>query len=256
MWYTCVQCGKKFELSEAEKDFYEEKNLSLPKRCKECRKRNRIEKNEAVVPRGKERRKRRKNALRQVPVTTLILLIALTFVYISFVRKPESSTPKQTKLTQVTENPNSSIQKAVLFQSDEKLKEHYEKHGKAMGFASAEEYLAAANAAKMREMHDKLTEQLKQVEERKAAIRAKAAMVKSQQKANEIKSDLGGSSLAAFDALEEKLNRKLDEAEAAAELNTKKDDMADLMAKYDDAATVQDSGVEDELAALKAKLGK
>ena len=120
MWYTCVQCGKKFELSEAEKDFYEEKNLSLPKRCKECRKRNRIEKNEAVVPRGKERRKRRKNALRQVPVTTLILLIALTFVYISFVRKPESSTPKQTKLTQVTENPNSSIQKAVLFQSDEK----------------------------------------------------------------------------------------------------------------------------------------
>ena len=30
MWYTCVQCGKKFELSEAEKDFYEEKNLSLP----------------------------------------------------------------------------------------------------------------------------------------------------------------------------------------------------------------------------------
>lgn len=116
--------------------------------------------------------------------------------------------------------------------------------------------LAAANAAKMREMHDKLIEQLKQVEERKAAIRAKAAMVKSQQKANEIKSDLGGSSLAAFDALEEKLNRKLDEAEAAAELNTKKDDMADLMAKYDDTATVQDSGVEDELAALKAKLGK
>lgn len=116
--------------------------------------------------------------------------------------------------------------------------------------------LAAANAAKMCEMHDKLTEQLKQVEDRKAAIRAKAAMVKSQQKANEIKSDLGGSSLAAFDALEEKLNRKLDEAEAAAELNTKKDDMADLMAKYDDTATVQDSGVEDELAALKAKLGK
>ena len=104
MWYTCVQCGKKFELSEAEKDFYEEKNLSLPKRCKECRKRNRIEKNEAVVPRGKERRKRRKNALRQVPVTTLILLIALTFVYISFVRKPESSTPKQTRITQVTES--------------------------------------------------------------------------------------------------------------------------------------------------------
>ena len=150
-------------------------------------------------------------------------------------------------------------EKAVLAGNDADAKVFLsEKAAKAANLESLKGAwdLAAANAAKMREMHDKLTEQLKQVEDRKAAIRAKAAMVKSQQKANEIKSDLGGSSLAAFDALEEKLNRKLDEADAAAELNTKKDDMADLMAKYDDTATVQDSGVEDELAALKAKLGK
>lgn len=150
-------------------------------------------------------------------------------------------------------------EKAVLAGNDADAKVFLsEKAAKAANLESLKGAwdLAASNAAKMREMHDKLTEQLKQVKDRKAAIRAKAAMVKSQQKANEIKSDLGGSSLAAFDALEEKLNRKLDEAEAAAELNTKKDDMADLMAKYDDAATVQDSGVEDELAALKAKLGK
>lgn len=150
-------------------------------------------------------------------------------------------------------------EKAVLAGNDADAKVFLsEKAAKAANLESLKGAwdLAAANAAKMREMHDKLTEQLKQVEDRKAAIRAKAAMVKSQQKANEIKSDLGGSSLAAFDALKEKLNRKLDEAEAAAELNTKKDDMADLMAKYDDTATVQDSGVEDELAALKAKLGK
>lgn len=150
-------------------------------------------------------------------------------------------------------------EKAVLAGNDADAKVFLsEKAAKAANLESLKGAwdLAADNAAKMREMHDKLTEQLKQVEDRKAAIRAKAAMVKSQQKANEIKSDLGGSSLAAFDALEEKLNRKLDEAEAAAELNTKKNDMADLMAKYDDTATVQDSGVEDELAALKAKLGK
>lgn len=150
-------------------------------------------------------------------------------------------------------------EKAVLAGNDADAKVFLsEKAAKAANLESLKGAwdLAAANAAKMREMHDKLTKQLKQVEDRKAAIRAKAAMVKSQQKANEIKSDLGGSSLAAFDALEEKLNRKLDEAEAAAELNTKKDDMADLMAKYDDDATVQDSGVEDELAVLKAKLGK
>lgn len=116
-------------------------------------------------------------------------------------------------------------EKAVLAGNDADAKVFLsEKAAKAANLESLKGAwdLAAANAAKMREMHDKLTEQLKQVEDRKAAIRAKAAMVKSQQKANEIKSDLGGSSLAAFDALEEKLNRKLDEAEAAAELNTKK----------------------------------
>ena len=109
-------------------------------------------------------------------------------------------------------------EKAVLAGNDADAKVFLsEKAAKAANLESLKGAwdLAAANAAKMREMHDKLTEQLKQVEDRKAAIRAKAAMVKSQQKANEIKSDLGGSSLAAFDALEEKLNRKLDEAEAA-----------------------------------------
>lgn len=116
--------------------------------------------------------------------------------------------------------------------------------------------LAAANAAKMRELHDKLTEQLQQVAERKAAIRAKAAMVKSQQKANEMRTDLGGSSMAAFDALEEKLNRKLDEAEAMTELNQKQDTVSDLMAKYDEDKSAKDSAVADELAALKAKLGR
>ena len=37
---TCVQCGKTFELSDSEIDFYRKKNLHLPKRCKECRQKN------------------------------------------------------------------------------------------------------------------------------------------------------------------------------------------------------------------------
>ncbi len=36
----CVQCGKRYTLSESEVHFYESKNLSIPKRCKECRERN------------------------------------------------------------------------------------------------------------------------------------------------------------------------------------------------------------------------
>ena len=36
----CVQCGKRFTLSESEVDFYTSKNLTIPKRCRECRQRN------------------------------------------------------------------------------------------------------------------------------------------------------------------------------------------------------------------------
>ena len=37
---TCKQCGKEFELSENEISFYKSKGLELPKRCKECRDKN------------------------------------------------------------------------------------------------------------------------------------------------------------------------------------------------------------------------
>lgn len=40
MKITCKQCGKEFELSQSEMNFYRSKNLSLPKRCKECREKN------------------------------------------------------------------------------------------------------------------------------------------------------------------------------------------------------------------------
>lgn len=36
----CVQCGKEFTLSDGEVDFYIGKGLNLPKRCKQCRNKN------------------------------------------------------------------------------------------------------------------------------------------------------------------------------------------------------------------------
>lgn len=44
---TCKQCGKEFELTESELNFYRKKNLAFPKRCAECRKQNRTAKNHA-----------------------------------------------------------------------------------------------------------------------------------------------------------------------------------------------------------------
>ena len=55
--------------------------------------------------------------------------------------------------------------------------------------------------------------------------------------------------------MEEKADRMLDQANAMSELNSvsEKDSIDDLAAKYDDHTS--NSAVDDELAALKAKMG-
>lgn len=116
--------------------------------------------------------------------------------------------------------------------------------------------LAHGNAVKMKEMHDKLVSDMGELQSRRDAIRAKVAVAKTQERLNKVGSSVAGVSnnLSAFDRMEEKANRMLDEANAMSELNTTKDDVADLAAKYDEDSS--NTGVDDELAALKAKLGK
>lgn len=115
--------------------------------------------------------------------------------------------------------------------------------------------IAKANEEKMRQLHNQLETQLRQIVERKAAIRAKAAMANAKERSAELGRSIGGAaeSLSAFDRLEEKMERRLDEAEAMEELNTRRSGVEELMAKYD---APENGALDDELAALKAKLGK
>lgn len=134
-------------------------------------------------------------------------------------------------------------QKAALVSKQEALKQSYD--------------LAAENASKMRQMHDKLCSDIATLNSRKDAIKAKVKVAQTQEKLNKIGASVDGarSNLSAFDRMEEKANRMLDEANAMAELNKKSED-ADidaLKSKYDEQPG---SAVDDELAALKAKLGK
>ncbi|MGN0407030.1 MAG: PspA/IM30 family protein [Bacteroides sp.] len=121
--------------------------------------------------------------------------------------------------------------------------------------------MAAANAAKMRQMHDKLVKDINSLNDRRDAIRAKVKVAKTQQRLNEIGASVTGASndLSAFERMEEKANRMLDEANAMAELNSSEadSDIANLEAKYDEASSVSatSSAVDDELAALKAQMG-
>ena len=116
--------------------------------------------------------------------------------------------------------------------------------------------LAADNAAKMRQMHDKLVNDINELDSRRDTIKAKMKVAKAQQTVNKMTSGMGKaeSSLSAFDRMEAKANNMLDKANAMAELNStsEKKSMDDLTAKYDSAPTAD---VEDELAALKAKMG-
>ena len=116
--------------------------------------------------------------------------------------------------------------------------------------------IAAENAAKMKQMHEKLVGDISNLNARRDALKAKIAVAKTQETINKIGSSVSGAadSLSAFDKLEAKVNRKLDEANAMAELNSKSvNEVDDIARKYDSMATPE---LDDELAALKAKLGQ
>ena len=116
--------------------------------------------------------------------------------------------------------------------------------------------VAAANAMKMRQMHDKLVKDINELNARRDAIKAKMKVAKTQQKLNEMTANItdSSSSFAAFERMEAKANSMLDQANAMSELNlsTEESGVDSLAAKYDAAP---DAAVAEELAALKAKMG-
>ena len=130
-------------------------------------------------------------------------------------------------------------------------KQELEAAGAALHTAYA---VAHENAVKMRQLHDKLTNDVNELKARKEAIKAKVAVAKTQEKINAFddKSDAAQEAMAAFKRMEEKADQMLDRANSMAELNSKPvDDAKALEQKY--AASTP--SVEDELAALKSKMG-
>lgn len=118
--------------------------------------------------------------------------------------------------------------------------------------------VAVANAAKMREMHDKLVSDIEILKSRKESIKAKVAVAKTQQKVNEFESGTkkAATAMAAFDRMEEKAEGMIDKAEAISELGevVVSTEAEDIIRKYE--STVSDASVEAELAELKKALGQ
>ena len=116
--------------------------------------------------------------------------------------------------------------------------------------------VAAANAIKMRQMHDKLVNDISELDARRDAIKAKIKVAKTQERINKLTSSVGdsASSISAFERMEAKANSMLDSANAMADLNQSSaaNEIQNLAGKYDAAP---DAAVQDEIAAIKAKLG-
>lgn len=112
-----------------------------------------------------------------------------------------------------------------------------------------------ANADRVHQMHDKLVADIEALETKRDTIKATAATAKAQEKINKMQD--GGkraaSSIDAFNRMEAKANKALDQAIAHSELNAGASTSEDLLDKY--AGGGSTSSVDDELEAMKAQLG-
>lgn len=122
--------------------------------------------------------------------------------------------------------------------------------GLMTAYASAHE-----NAIKMRQMHDKLTADIETLKARRQVIKSKVKVAKTQETLNEASQatqKISGTK-SAFERMESKASRMLDEANAMAELNREPIDEAKaLEEKY---STKDNASVDDEINKLKEELG-
>lgn len=127
--------------------------------------------------------------------------------------------------------------------------------------------LAAANTKQMREMHDKLVADIGELESRRDKLKGKAAVARTQERMNEFNDSFSGAgkTMSAFDKMEEKINRELEESLAMAELNKNSSvDIKGLAKKYDSDSSIEEQldvlkagpNVEAELEALKSQVNK
>ena len=185
MKVICKQCGKEFELNASEIEFYQKKNLALPKRCKACRefnkqggnqkedRKNVVEKEtETQIPvktggaskqqSSESKKSGPKKTIYGVAAAVLVAIAALLGNYLGFDLTGTDSGNDRPQ-NAITQNEKSAGEESVsskdadqgekadkpvhnlTFRNDNLLQSHYQKHGIEMGFSSAEEYEKAAN---------------------------------------------------------------------------------------------------------------
>lgn len=160
MTKKCVQCGKRFTITDSEIKFYQSKNLNLPKRCKQCREENKASKGvqqKKHTPKAYNSYYARKHISSKKLLTIFIaLLIALASIFmgadsefkftalIVFAGLLIPLIADSFKRKVFIQEFDTSVYK-YTFYNTESMVEHYVKHGKETHCNSMENYLYKAN---------------------------------------------------------------------------------------------------------------
>lgn len=153
MKQRCVQCGRVFNLSDSEIDFYKSKGLNLPKRCKTCRDRNK-----GIHHEYKTYSLRSSSKGSSLSAAIFLFTLVINIVCISayeFLTVPVFlldvfSAVAIVLLTafcgkvEIQEFDTSPYRHT--FYDTKSMAEHYAKHGKEVDCSNMEEYLARANS--------------------------------------------------------------------------------------------------------------
>ncbi len=144
----CKECGQEFELTSGEINFYNSKNLELPKRCKKCRENSKTEvtsenmeniKSESINENTPINIRGTKNKF----ITAIVLFICI-IATLSGKQFLDTGVENNDNTSYESES-NTSVTPTYQFRSDRYLTEHFEKHGSDFDYSTKEEYLAGAN---------------------------------------------------------------------------------------------------------------
>lgn len=137
----CKQCGEEFTLTDSEIKFYNDKDLNLPKRCSECRKKNKnINNNEKESI--KETNIQRINSKNKSKKFRNIIIVAVVLL-LSFIGKVFNINFDALNIGSVLQSQKAD---GVLeFRNDNLWEEHFLKHGGEFGYTTKEDYLEGAN---------------------------------------------------------------------------------------------------------------
>jgi phage shock protein A len=122
--------------------------------------------------------------------------------------------------------------------------------------------LAKKNSDQMRQMTKKLISDINEADAKLNELKGKLAIAKQTERMNELSAKMGGAAgagVADYDRLADVVQKRIDAAEAKAGLSKELDENHDintLKEKYSEKNAARTASANDELAALKAKLGR